>query len=93
MIQYPFIFSDSLRYRLKRHLSFWICWWIFQAFLYSFVSLMVNVTYWDQLQVSAFEAVLYLMPHIFLSYSLMYGVVPKMILKGKYTKALFSVLT
>lgn len=92
MVQYPFIFSNDLKHRLRRHLIFWMCWWVFQTFLYSFVIVVSNVSYGQQLQVSALEAVLYLVPHMFLSYSLMYGVVPKMILKGRYVAAVATVL-
>lgn len=92
MAHYPFIFSNEIRHRLRRHVLFWLCWWVFQAFLYSFVGLASKPSYWQQLQVSALEAVVYLMPHMFLSYSLMYGVVPKTILKGRYIAAFFSVV-
>ena len=39
MQKYPFIFSDEKSYRIKRHISFWLLWWLFQGFLYSFVAI------------------------------------------------------
>jgi len=93
MQQYPFIFSAERKYRFKRHFLFWFCWWIFQSFLYSFVGLISEIPYWIHLQIAAIEAILYLIVHMFLSYSLMYGVVPRLILKGRYLPALFSVIT
>mgnify|MGYP003575009732 CR=1 FL=1 len=92
MRQYPFIFSSELKYRFRRHFLFWFCWWIFQSFLYSFVFVISDIPYWYHLQIAAIEAILYLTAHMFLSYSLMYGVVPRLILKGRYLPALFAVV-
>jgi len=92
MHQYPFIFSDELKYRFQRHFLFWFCWWIFQSFLYSFVGVISEIPYCYHLQIAAIEAVLFLVVHKFLSYSLMYSVVPHLILKEKYLPALFSVV-
>jgi Histidine kinase len=92
MRQYPFIFSTELKYRFRRHFLFWFCWWIFQSFLYSFVFVISEIPYWYHLQIAAIEALLYLTAHMFLSYSLMYGVVPRLILKGRYLPALFAVV-
>lgn len=88
MQQYPFIFSDQRKYRLQRHLAFWGFWWIFQAILYSFIPIRSSFpgyfTYWDHLPVAALESFLYLPSHIFLAYSLMYFVIPRFVIKGKY---------
>ena len=90
-VNYPFLFSDQLRYRFRRHITFWLTWWVFQSFLYSFVAFASNVPFMYQFRVSAVEAILYLLCHIFLSYSLMYSVIP-LLLKGKYFKTIASVL-
>ena len=85
MQQHPFIFSDTLRYRLQRHAAFWIFWWLFQAFLYSFIPVRNNSNYWESLQVSTMESFIFMFGHMFLSYSLMYFVVPQFLLKQKYS--------
>jgi sensor histidine kinase YesM len=88
MLKYRFIFSDEKKYRLQRHIIFWIIWWIFNAFLYSF-SPATELTphYTTRLLLSSIDAFFYLFAHIFLAYSLMYYVVPRFILKEKYLKA------
>lgn len=84
MDRFPFIFSDERKYRLRRHLYFWITWWLFQGFLYSFVALYNSSAFLDRLPVSLIESAIFLVVHIFLSYSLMYFVIPRYILKQKY---------
>jgi len=92
MERYPFIFSNEFSYRIKRHLLFWACWWIFMSFLYSFAALALQVNYFRRLPLAAVEAIFYLVPHMFLAYTLMYWVIPKMILRGKYVLSLFTVI-
>ena len=52
----------------------------------------MQVPYGQRLPVSALEALLYLVPHMFLAYSLMYWVVPRFLLKEKYGLAVVAVL-
>jgi hypothetical protein len=49
MQQYPFIFSDEKRWKLKRHISFWFWWWAFQSFLYSFVAYNMQLPYFNRM--------------------------------------------
>ena len=94
MEQYPFIFSDLRKHRLQRHLAFWGFWWLFQAFLYSFIPLrsISSFTYWSHLPIAALESFLYLPSHIFLAYSLMYFVIPRYLIRGKYVISAIWVL-
>ena len=82
--QHPFIFSDTVKYRVGRHLAFWGFWWIFQAFLYSFVPTSVGTEFWQSIKVSALESLIFMLIHIFLAYSLMYIVIPYFLLKQRY---------
>ena len=91
MYRYPFIFSNELKYRLRRHILFWVSWWAFQSILYSFSAFAMQVSYFQRLPVSSVESILYLIPHAFLSYTLMYWVVPLFLLKGKYGKSVLAV--
>ncbi len=84
MQQYPFIFSDERRYRIRRHFAFWSIWWVFQGFLYSFIAIGTGIDYPLRLLSSLFESLIYLVPHIFLAYSLMYFVIPRFLLRQKY---------
>ena len=92
MQQYPFIFSDERKYRLRRHLAFWVFWWLFFAILYSYtlkVTLLPNL---ERLPVALVDSLFFMVPHIFLSYSLMYFVIPKFIVRGRYAGAGLLVL-
>lgn len=92
MRHFPFIFSNAVPHRLQRHFWFWASWWVFQSLLYAFSSLIIGNTYWQRLPVSAVEALLYLVPHMFLAYTLMYAVVPQLLLKARYAATVVSVL-
>lgn len=84
MEQSPFIFSDRLKFRIQRHLAFWFTWWLAQGFLYSFIAVNSAMEYTLRLSASLLESLIYLIAHIFLSYSLMYFVVPRYLLKQRY---------
>jgi len=84
MKQYPFIFSDEPGYRFKRHLLFWLTWAIFFAFLYSFSPINTTNSYWANLPTSLMESMVYLIAHMFLSYALMYYVIPNYLIKQRY---------
>src|SRR5262249_40152516 len=84
MQKYPFIFSDEWRYRIRRHLAFWLFWGVFQAFLYSFVASNTVSSYVKRLPLSMLESFIFLAAHMFLAYSFIYFVIPKFLLKQKY---------
>ncbi len=48
--------------------------------------------YFQRLPVSAVEAFIFLVPHIFLAYSLMYFVTPRFVLKAKYIQAALAAI-
>lgn len=87
MNKYPFIFSNEWKYRLPRHLAFWSFWWLFQGFLYAFAPYPTTLTYLQRLPISLLDSFIYLPSHIFLSYTLMYFVIPRYLTKGKYLAA------
>ncbi|GAA4327149.1 sensor histidine kinase [Flaviaesturariibacter amylovorans] len=91
MEAYPFIFANDRRTRLQRHLLFWFTWWAFQSFLYSFAAGLNMAAYGQRLPVAALESALFLVPHLFLAYTLMYGVIPQQLLKGRYVQAALTV--
>lgn len=89
MEKFPFIFSNERKYRIRRHLWFWVTWWIFTGILYSFLSLAPGINYLERLGESMIESLLFLSAHIFLSYSLIYYVIPRYLLKGRYIQTIF----
>ena len=88
MQQYPFIFSDERRYRIRRHVAFWVFWWLSQGFLYSFLQVHGIRSYFQRLPVSITESLVFMINHMFLGYALMYFVIPKFILKQRYWRAI-----
>jgi sensor histidine kinase YesM len=84
MRQYPFIFSDEKKYRIWRHVAFWIFWALFQGFLYSFIPLPAPFSYIRRLPSAMVDSFLFLPSHMFLSYTLMYFVIPVYVVKNKY---------
>lgn len=92
MEKHPFIFSDQWKYRIRRHLSFWISWWLFFAFLYSYTVKYSLLPDFRRLPVSTVDAFFFMVPHIFLSYVLMYFVIPSLVIKAKYGAAAISVV-
>lgn len=93
MEKYPFIFSDEKKYRVGRHAAFWTFWWIFQAFLYSFIAWNRGEGYTDRLMIAFLEAFIFMIGHMFLAYSLMYFVIPRFLLKQQYwTTAIVTVV-
>jgi len=92
MDSYPFIFSNEPRYRWRRHLAFWAVWWVSQAILYSFSPGLLYLVFVQRLEMSAVDALVYLAPHMFLSYSLMYFLIPRFVVKGKYVQTILLLM-
>jgi len=92
MQQYPFIFSDERKYRLRRHLVFWVFWWIFFGILYAYTAKVTLLPNLKRLPISMVDSLFFLFPHMFLAYTLMYYVIPKYIFRGRYWKAAALVL-
>jgi sensor histidine kinase YesM len=82
--KYPFIFSDERKYRIRRHLAFWVFWWLTQGVLYSVIGYSGEPGYLIRLSNSTVESLVYMIAHISLAYSLMYFVIPRYLLKQKY---------
>ncbi len=87
----PFIFSDSMKYRITRHFVFWGSWWLFSGFLYAFMPSSLNIGYGKGLLISLADAFIFLPSHIFFAYSLMYFVIPRFMVKNKYLMTLLWV--
>ncbi len=94
MKQLSFVFSNRPKWLLIRHFSFWLCWYVFQVYLYSFTPSPVlnKLSFWARIQINAGESFFYLIPNIFLAYMLMYVVIPKMVLPAKYFLTFITVL-
>lgn len=87
MKQHPFIFSSAPGYRIQRHLAFWLFWTVFQGFLYAFIGVSPGTTYPHRLPQTMLDSLLFLPIHIFLSYALMYFVIPVYVVRNNYLAA------
>jgi sensor histidine kinase YesM len=94
MQQLDFVFSNQRKWRLYRHISFWLCWYLFQVYLYSFTPspLLDRMSFGNRFLLNMNDAFWYLFPNMFLAYSLMYYVIPKLIIPAKYIRATVTVL-
>ncbi|WP_345951587.1 histidine kinase [Mucilaginibacter sp. PAMB04274] len=94
MQQIPFIYSNSAKWRLSRHWCFWLLWFLFQLMLYSFSPspALQRQPFLHRLIITSPETLMYLIPSIFLAYTLMYLVIPKLVLPGKYAWATLSAI-
>ncbi|HVU54269.1 MAG TPA: histidine kinase [Puia sp.] len=88
MEAYPFIFSNEPRYRLRRHLAFWIAWWMSQSILYAFAPGLLLLGVLPALKISSVDAIVFLLSHMFITYGLMYFVIPKYVVKGRYVQTI-----
>ena len=92
MEKYPFIFSDERQYRVRRHLVFWAVWWLFAGFIYSIGPFSANMGYLKNLFRSLTESLAFMPMHIFLTYALIYFVIPRFLLKQKYALTIIFVV-
>lgn len=69
-------------------MAFWTFWWLFQGILYSYIPMHEGIPYLDRLFASMLDSLVFLSVHIFLSYALMYFVIPRYVLKEKYLVAI-----
>lgn len=93
--QLPFIYSNQPGWRLLRHASFWILWFGFQLLLYAFSPspVLQKHSFFNRLVITFPETIVFMLPSIFLAYVLMYFVITKLVLQGKYYLAVLSTLT
>jgi hypothetical protein len=89
MQQLPFIYSNELNWRLLRHLVFWMLWFVFQLLLYSFSPspALQQQPFLHRLIITSPETLTYMIPSLFLAYTLMYLVIPQLVLTGRYAFA------
>lgn len=95
MQQFPFIDSNQTGWRFLRHLVFWLLWFLFQLLLYSFSPspALNQQPFLHRLMITLPETLIYMIPSLFLAYTLMYLVIPKLVLPRKYAFATISAIT
>lgn len=84
-----FIYSSERRWRISRHMSFWIAYVIFATILYGSKGLGATQNSAEQLQILGLafvEAIFFLPIHILFSYGLIYLLIPRFLFKGEYVQ-------
>lgn len=84
------VLSEAWRYRIGRHLLFWLSCWAFMGFIYGF--LYVNEAQQPQFFRSYVESFFYMPQHIVLSYGIIYFVLPKFIFKNRYWSGILMII-
>jgi sensor histidine kinase YesM len=80
-----FIFSESPRYRVARHVSFWVVCVVFFGLIYG------NKVIRPSMGISFVEAVIFLPTHLVATYFILYWVIPRYLLRGRYGRAVASI--
>ncbi|MVM30862.1 hypothetical protein GO755_12540 [Spirosoma sp. HMF4905] len=92
LLTQEFVFSNQPRQRLVRHGLFWLAWALFFTLTYGFLpaNYLLNegvawpIAFLKGFLVSGIDSILFMPAHIFLAYSLMYWVIPRYLLTGRY---------
>jgi len=87
------VLSEKLTYKITRHLVFWLVCTLFFAAIYSSFRENDQTGLYKFINPQAFvEAILFLPPHVFLGYTIIYGLFPRFLFKEKYLELLVGVL-
>ena len=79
------VFSNNLKFRITRHVLFWMLWISFFAFVesYRFYELM-HINFWSYFPIAWGEMLIQIPIDIAFCYSVIYFLLPKFFLKGRY---------
>lgn len=86
-----FIFSTNRRHRFLRHLFFWLSWWLYYGMMHAINPFgKEEIMYLRNIPFTLTESLLQLFPHILLTYSLLYLILPELAMKKKYLQAILA---
>jgi len=86
MSWHNFIFSDKPRHRIRRHLIFWVLWWIyFAATYYYYVQVgLQKIAFGNLSSILILKTFFLIIVHILSCYAFIYFLLPRYLVKGKY---------
>jgi len=86
MSWHEFIFSDRPRVRIKRHVIFWLLWWIyFAGTYYYYVQVgLQKIDFGNLSGMLFFKTFLLVIVHMLTCYGFIYFLLPRYLLKAKY---------
>jgi hypothetical protein len=79
-----FVFSNSLKFRIARHLVFWLVMFVYQAFVDFIVPTFFEGAKYNALLDAIHLVIIYMPGQLLLTYGLLYLVIPRFFLKGRY---------
>lgn len=80
-----FILSEEAAYKWSRHLVFWICVLISNILIYGSSRLTASQEMAHAVYIhTAYESLMFMTTHIFLTYAIIYFLFPRYLFKGKY---------
>lgn len=84
MTTHSFVYSNNPRYRLLRHILFWLAWVLYFTLIYSQRGGSSFIGFPAYLQYTVLEMLITLTVDMFFCYSVIYILLPKMLIPGKY---------
>ncbi|WP_332369012.1 hypothetical protein [Spirosoma telluris] len=95
-----FVFSNQPRQRLARHGLFWLAWGLFFTLTYGFLpaNYLIHegvawpLAFLKGFLISGIDSVLFMPAHMFLTYCLLYWVIPQYLMKGRYGWAFINTI-
>jgi sensor histidine kinase YesM len=88
---YSFVFSNNIKYRLLRHVTYWLSWFIYFITIYSLRPGSSFIGYGSFLRYTIIEMLILMSVDIVFCYGVVYLLVPKYLLKGRYIFFILSV--
>jgi hypothetical protein len=84
MTTHSFVYSNNPRFRLLRHVVFWLCWIAYFTVIYCQRSGSGSIGFGSFLQYTIIEMLILLSVDVVFCYSVIYLLLPKMLLQEKY---------
>lgn len=81
---YSFVYSNNIRYRLFRHIAFWVAWFSYFITIYVLRPGVYSIGFRPFLAYTVLETFILMSIDIIFCYSVMYFLVPRYLIKGKY---------
>ena len=81
---YSFVYSNNIKYRLFRHIVFWVAWISYFITIYVLRSGSYSIGLRAFLLYTVLETLILMSVDIVFCYTVMYFLVPRYLIKGKY---------
>jgi hypothetical protein len=81
---YSFVYSNNIKFRLYRHLTFWIIWFTYFITIYSLRPGSSYIGYNSFLRYTIAETLILMSVDVLFCYSVVYLLLPRYLLKGRY---------